>query len=210
MPGLRIQVAGSLVQQQDLGIFQQGPGDGDALALSPGELTTLFAHISVKAVFAGLDKVVYIGIFCRQHQFLVCESPIQAIGHVAADGAGEHGAGLGHIADGLPPGRLAELPGIHAPQCHPAALRVIKSLQQTENSALASAAGTDQGGGLTGRQGKADVLEDRVYIITEGNILKFQVANLVRNSPAAPMSSLLSTMISAMRRDAPWALLMVV
>lgn len=44
---LRVQGGGGLVQQQDLGLPDDRPGDGDALLLAAGQLRALGAHVGV-------------------------------------------------------------------------------------------------------------------------------------------------------------------
>lgn len=48
---LRVQGGGGLVQEQDLGVADDRPGDGDALLLTAGQLGALCAHVGV--VFLG-------------------------------------------------------------------------------------------------------------------------------------------------------------
>ena len=50
---LRVQGRGGLVQQQDLGVPDDRPGDGDALLLTAGQLGTLRAHVGVVLLRAG-------------------------------------------------------------------------------------------------------------------------------------------------------------
>src|SRR4051794_3622879 len=57
---LGIKCAGSLVQQKDRWIAEDGPRDGDPLALSAGQSYALFAKVSVEAVrqlFQELQRV---------------------------------------------------------------------------------------------------------------------------------------------------------
>lgn len=44
---LRVQCRGGLVQEQDLGVADDRPGDGDALLLTARQLRTLGAHVGV-------------------------------------------------------------------------------------------------------------------------------------------------------------------
>ena len=47
---LRVQGRGGLVQEEDLGVPHQSPGDGDALLLSPAELRAPFPHVGAVAL----------------------------------------------------------------------------------------------------------------------------------------------------------------
>lgn len=65
---LGVQGGGGLIQQQDLGVTDDRPGDGDALFLAAGELWTLGAHVCVvflrqqerfKILLQGSEKPFY-------------------------------------------------------------------------------------------------------------------------------------------------------
>ena len=58
---LGIQGAGGLVQQQNGGIHQQRPGNGQALALTAGKPQAGLAQVGLVAVGQLLDKVVGMG-----------------------------------------------------------------------------------------------------------------------------------------------------
>lgn len=50
---LGVQGRGGFIQQQDLGVSHNRPGDGDALLLSSGQLGTLGAHLSLVFLHKG-------------------------------------------------------------------------------------------------------------------------------------------------------------
>lgn len=54
---LRVQGGGGLVQEQDLGVTYDRPGDGDALLLAAGQLRTLGTDIGV--VFLRQDGIIW-------------------------------------------------------------------------------------------------------------------------------------------------------
>ena len=54
--GLGVQGRGGLVYQQDLGVFQQAPGDGDPLLLPAGRSAAVFAAAQVEPNYAALSE----------------------------------------------------------------------------------------------------------------------------------------------------------
>ena len=50
--GLGVQVAGGLVGEDDGGLVDQSPSDGDALPLAAGEFVGLVVHAGLEADFA--------------------------------------------------------------------------------------------------------------------------------------------------------------
>ena len=68
---LRIQAGGGLIQYQKLGIIQYGPGDGDSLPFTAGQIISLFSHIGIIAVGRLADKIVCIRHFCSPDDFLI-------------------------------------------------------------------------------------------------------------------------------------------
>ena len=56
-----VERAGGLVEQQDGGVAQHGPGDGDALALAAGEPHAALAEEGVEAFGQALEEFVGVG-----------------------------------------------------------------------------------------------------------------------------------------------------
>ena len=93
---------------------------------------------------------------------------------VALDGAAEQNALLGHIAQQAVELLLRHLPHIDAIDGHAAAGDIIKAGDEVEQAGFAAAGGADDGCGLAGVCGKADVLQ-RVAVGTgeaEADILE--------------------------------------
>lgn len=59
--GLGVERAGSLIQNQDGGVFQQGAGNGQPLTLPAGQPHAVFANQGVKALRHGFDKFEGVG-----------------------------------------------------------------------------------------------------------------------------------------------------
>ena len=55
---MRVERAGGLIQDQDARVFQDDPGDGDALLLAAGELVAPLADDGVVALGQSSDAVV--------------------------------------------------------------------------------------------------------------------------------------------------------
>ena len=58
--GLRVESAGGLVRQDDVGVVDQGPGDGDALHLTAGELVRLLVDLIAETDF--LERLLCPGL----------------------------------------------------------------------------------------------------------------------------------------------------
>ena len=57
---LHVQGCGCLVQQDNRRIFEECPGNGNALALTAGQLTTVFPNVRVPLVRQLFGKFIYI------------------------------------------------------------------------------------------------------------------------------------------------------
>ena len=66
-----IQCGGRFVQNQDGRVFQEDPGDGDALLLSAGQLDAALTHLGVIAFFQRHNVVVDVCLLCRIHNLLI-------------------------------------------------------------------------------------------------------------------------------------------
>ena len=144
---LRVQGRGRLVQQQDRGVPDDGPGDGDSLLLAAAELHPLLAALRVVPVLKILDEVVRVGALGGFNDGVHVRLLIalQAISYVLPDGAREeHGllAYQGHLSGQPPPVVVADRDSI---QRELALLGVVQPLDQLDNRALSRAAGTDKG-----------------------------------------------------------------
>ena len=62
--GLAVEGGGGFVQEEDGGVFEEGAGDGDALALTTGEAASVLAGESIVAIGLLKDKLVGEGSFC--------------------------------------------------------------------------------------------------------------------------------------------------
>ncbi len=68
--GVRIEIGGRFVKDQDPRLFQQCTRDGDALALAAGEADTLFADAGLVALWQLLDGLVDAGGAAGRDRYL--------------------------------------------------------------------------------------------------------------------------------------------
>src|SRR4051812_3147172 len=85
---LGIQGRGGLIQQQNGGIAQDGPGDADALLLATGELAPLVANDGVVLLVLMLDEVIRMRLFGGDDHLLLGRIST-AIGDVGVNGVME-------------------------------------------------------------------------------------------------------------------------
>lgn len=68
---LRVYAGGRFIKDDDRGVLQNGPGDGDALLLSSGEGRAAFSNHGVIAVRQGRDEVMAARSFCGSYYLLM-------------------------------------------------------------------------------------------------------------------------------------------
>lgn len=85
--GLGVEGRRGLVQEQDLGVADQGAGDGDALLLAAREQRALAAHDRVEAVGQRHDELVDVGLLARVLNGLVADLVRRAQQNVLLDAA---------------------------------------------------------------------------------------------------------------------------
>lgn len=126
---LGVEVAGGLVEDDDAGVLQQHPGDGQALLLAPGEAVAPLTHQGVVAVGQGGDHVVDAGGPTGLRQLLVGGGGA-GVGQVLAHGLVEEVGVLGHHADGLAQRALGEVAHVVAVDAHGAGGHVVEAGEQ--------------------------------------------------------------------------------
>ena len=69
--GLHIHRTGAVVQDQNLGLHEQRPGNGNALFLTAGEIGAARLHVTVVPMGQVHDKVMRLGGFGGRYHFLI-------------------------------------------------------------------------------------------------------------------------------------------
>ena len=176
---LGVDAGGGLVQEDDGGVLQDGPGDGDPLLLAAGERAAALADDGVIAIGQGHDEVVAAGLLGGGDHLL-----LRGVGlaeeKVCPDGIVEEVDILedhGEVGEQTVAG---ELPEVVAAQGDAAALGVIEPGQKAADGGLAGAGGTHDGGGGLLRDGEADILQNLALIVAEvhipeGNVIALQL-----------------------------------
>ena len=153
-----IKRAGGFVEQEQRRVFQHGPGDGDALALTARQAHAALAQKGVVVIRQRHDELVRKRRMRCRSDFIVAGVGA-AVADVLERAGREHHRVLRHDAD-APPQRLqVHLVGGHAVERDAAGLRVVKAQQQLKHRALAGTAGADDGDGFARRNLEREITE---------------------------------------------------
>ena len=176
--GGHVHGGGGVVQDQDPGFFQDGPGDQQALALAAGQVGGVLLQHRVIAVGEAVDVLVGPGdgaggLHLGQGGVGVC--PAEVVG----DGAGEQGAVLqhhGHAAAEIFQGVFPDVPAVHL---HGAGQGVVKPGDQAHQGGLALAGAADDADGLAGGDVQGHMAQGQlvgVPGIAEADVLEVDAA----------------------------------
>ena len=166
-----VQGGGGLVQDQDLGILEDDPGDGEALLLAAGELEAPVAHHGVQALGLGGEKLGEIGDVAGGLDLLL-GGVLLGVEQVLPDRAVEEIAVLGHDADLLAQIAQIEVPHVHPRDRDPAAQHVVEPGDEVHDGGFAGAGGSHNGVHLPAGDGEVNVGEQRLLrIVGEGHML---------------------------------------
>ncbi len=138
-----------VVEQEDVRIGQDRPGQRDSLPLAPGERDPLLTDHRLVALGELVDELVCRGRTCgRPHILIGGVGP--AVGDVGADGVGEQETVLEHHTDPVP--QLGQRPAADVDAIHGdgAGVGVEEPGQHGERGGLAAAGRPDQSHGLAG------------------------------------------------------------
>ena len=157
----RIQSGSRFIEDKDFGIFQDGPGNGDTLALAAGEDQSPIPYPGINTVRQFSDKFLRIGrADSSPHLFI---SGIQAaIEHIILDGRIEKKGILGHQADLVAKGPQLRFTDIHAVNIDFTAGDFIEPWKQVGNGGFAGPRRTYNGNGFTGVGFEIQIPEDRM------------------------------------------------
>lgn len=177
--GLRLHVegAGAVVEDEELGAPEEGPGEGDALLLPAGEARAPLGHLGIVARGLREDKVLRLGDAGGLLDFL-----LRGLHSAHADIFPEGGLeelrlleGDGDAAAELPQGIVSDIDAIQqdAALCH-----IVEPEEERRQSALAGARGPHDGEGLPRLEGEGDVRQGRALgpRVGEAHLLEGEAA----------------------------------
>ena len=168
-----IQGRSGFIQDQDPGIFQDGPGNGDALALATGHVDAPVSQVGIVSLRQILDEFIRIGGFGRCQDFLPC-SIQPSVEDVVVYRIVEQVGFLGYDAHLFPEGSHGHIPDVMVIDEDGSFRHIIETGQQVGNGRFPCTAGTHQSNGLAGLGGERQVLQDGfIRIVGEGHIPEF-------------------------------------
>ena len=157
--GAGIHAAGSLVQNQDAVVCQNGTGDGEQLLLSLTDVGGVLVQLHLVAAGQGADKVVGVGSLCGgDHLFIGGVQP--TVTDVLHDGALEQPCVLQHHAKALAQSAAVKVPHIVAVQGDGTGVHIVEAHQQLDHGGLARAGGAYDGYLLAGLHRAAEIVDD--------------------------------------------------
>ena len=175
---LTVQRRGGLVEDQQVGVLEHGPGDRDPLALPAGQLHAPLADGRVVARGQPGDELVGAGL----HRRLVHElgrGTGTAVGDVVRDRAVEQQRLLGDVGDRAAQRGLGDVAQVLAVDPDGARVDVGEPQQQAGQRRLAAARVADQPDLLARGDGQGEVLEQRVLagpVVGEGDVVELDRA----------------------------------
>ena len=172
--GVGIHRGGGVVQDQDLGLFQQSTCDTQALLLTAGNVGAALFDVGVVAIGEAADEVIGAGQLTGMDHFFVGGVGI-APAEVILDGAGEEDVLLEDHGDLIAEGFYIVVPDIDAAHFQSAGGNVIQTGNQLDQGGLGRTGDTQDAHGHTGLDVQIDVLQripGRGFGIAEGYVLK--------------------------------------
>ena len=152
---------GRVVEQQQPGVGDQRPGEGDPLPLAAGERESLLADDAVVALGQLADELVGLGRPGRGEDLLLGRVR-PSVGDIGLDRVGEEERLLHHHADRRPQRLLGDVADVVPADPHRAAAHVVEAGQQQAERGLAGARRPDHGDGLTRPDLKRQPAQDRL------------------------------------------------
>ena len=192
-----VQRGGGLVQEQDLGLLHQGPGDSDPLLLPAAQLGPPKADVCLIPLVKAADEVVGIRLLCGLHNVFPGDIPIESgstIANVLRNGPAEELRLLGYDPDPLPEPSHVQVPQVPAVEKDPALQRVIEPLQELRYCALAASTLPNQRQGLSWLHDEVETLAHggvRPRRVAEADSLKLELALCLALAWSLPLLLLL-------------------
>ena len=171
--GLGVQVRRGLVQDQDRGVAQDGPGDADALALPAGQADAAVAEPRLHALRQLPDEVGGVGGPGGAPHLLVGPSVPVAVGDVRADGVVEDHRLLADDAHLAAERRQRVRPDVGAVDLDPAAVGVDEAGEEVHQRALPRPRRTHEGHHVALPDPQVHVPEHgTVVLVGEGHVVE--------------------------------------
>src|SRR5699024_6802402 len=167
--------AGGLVQDEDLGVGEEGPGDGQQLALPGGEGGRILVDDRVVSLGEGADELVDVGGPGGGEELL--PGDLAAFGHAVAkvllDGPGEEPGVLEHHAGPGAQSGPGELADVDAVEGDATSGDLVEAHQQVDQRRLPRAGGADDGDGAARLGGEVELLDQgSIGGVGEGDTLE--------------------------------------
>ena len=149
--GAVIEGAGAVVQQQDLGLGCQSPGDQQPLPLAAGQVHAPLGEIGPGAL-GDIPQKVRLGRVHSQLPIRFCDGALEV--QILQDGIREEEIILEDHAEAAVKVRFVKLRERLTVQPDLALIRLVEPQQELQQGALAAARGADDAQGLAPLQGK--------------------------------------------------------
>ena len=157
----RIQGRGGLVKDEDFRVLQDGPGNGDTLALASGKNQSPVPHLRINAIRQFPDEFFRIGGTDGSPHLFV--GGIQAaVEHIVLNGCIKEECVLGHQTDLVAKGAQLRLPNIHAVDIYFTAGDFIEPGEQVGYGGFTGTGGPYDGNGFTGIGFEIEIRQDRM------------------------------------------------
>jgi len=124
--GFHIDSGGGFIEQQDGGVFEEGAGEGEALALAAAQEDAALTDFGVETFGNAADEVFGAGITQGGPEFVIGGTGV-AEEEVVTHGSGEEKGFLSDISEGLAKGALVEVTQRDAIERDDAALRIVEA-----------------------------------------------------------------------------------
>ena len=173
--GAGVHAAGGLVQDEDAGIGQHGPGDGEKLALALAQARAPLAQHGVITLGQSFDEIVGVGQFGRGHHLFIAgvgSAKADVVHHRVVE---EEGV-LQHDADLAPQAGQGHIPHVDAVDAHRPLTHIVKAGDEADDGGLARARGAHQGHGLARVCMQAHISQHRLARIVLGpDVIEFDL-----------------------------------
>ncbi len=169
--GTGVHVGGGLIQDQHGGIGEEGPGDGDQLSLSPGDVDAVIGEDGVIPIRQALDVGINPGIPGRGLHILH-GGILPAVADVFGDGSVEEPGILQYHREGFSKFLPVQLQGGQGIDADLSGYRIVKAHQQIDDGGLSGSRGSHDGDDLSRRGVYGHILQDGLFRgVAEGDVI---------------------------------------